>query len=147
MVFTKISGSRTGRMEAKGCAKPAVWKDARRFFYWTLRARLAKSRLLAKFAEANPDATYQDRLQLLSRLAPTTGDELRETAEKLEKLDIGPAISQLRSDHVLQTLRQAVQSDRKSAVDGLLRLLEEMSEDEKSGVLTAIQNSSRLVGE
>lgn len=31
---------RVGRMEAKGCAKRAVWRESRRFFYWRLRRRI-----------------------------------------------------------------------------------------------------------
>ena len=67
-------------MEAKGCAKSCVWKDARRHFYWSLRARLARSRILAQFAEAYPESTSEYRSQVLTQLAPLIGSDLRQDA-------------------------------------------------------------------
>ena len=52
-------------MEAKGCAKPCVWKDARRHFYWSLRARLARTAALAQLAEADPELSLAARVRLL----------------------------------------------------------------------------------
>ena len=55
-------------MEAKGCAKPAQWKTARRFYYWAVRARLARSAALQALSEASPGATYEYRTRLLNNL-------------------------------------------------------------------------------
>jgi acetyl-CoA carboxylase/biotin carboxylase 1 len=59
---------RTGRLEAKGCAKPMVWPQARRHFYWAVRARVARSRALCSLAEADPNASYEYRSRLLDTL-------------------------------------------------------------------------------
>ena len=134
--------SRTGRMEAKGCAKSCVWKDARRHFYWSLRARLARSRILAQFAEAYPESTSEYRSQVLTQLAPLIGSDLRQDAETLESLDISAALSSLRAGHVAETLRDAAQVDKKATLNGLLQLVGDLSDEEKATILSALQNSS-----
>src|SRR5262249_36000506 len=106
-------------MEAKGCAKSMMWKDARRHFYWAVRARVARSSALAKIAEANPDATFEYRSRLLDNLAciePTTS--YPEAAAKLEQLDISKTIAQIRSDRLAQELLQMINKDRAATVNG-----------------------------
>ena len=61
--------SRTGRMEAKGCARPATWKNARRQFYWATRARLAQTLAIAQIGDASPEMSTQQRKELLYSLA------------------------------------------------------------------------------
>ena len=53
-------------MEAKGCARPATWKNARRQFYWATRARLAQTSAIAQMGDASPDLSNQQRKELLS---------------------------------------------------------------------------------
>ena len=130
-------------MEAKGCATPMVWKDSRRRFYWSLRARLAHSRILSQFAEAHPESTPEFRAQLLTQLAPPDGTaaDARKAAERLEKLDVSASISTLRSMRVADSLRRASGVDRKAALKGLLSVLGNMSDEEKAAVLAAVQTS------
>lgn len=128
-------------MEAKGCAKASVWKDARRRFYWLLRARLARTKALKQLEEANPETTAEYRSQVLTTLTHTEGDsEVQQIAETLEKVDLAPVLSRLRSEHIMSSLRRAAQHDRKATVLGLIQLVDEMTEDEKASVLTAVQN-------
>lgn len=129
-------------MEAKGCAKPCVWKDARRYFYWALRARLARSRLLKRLEEANPESAPEYRAQALTQLAPVDGTDMRQAAETLENLDISSTIAQFRSDCVLQSLQTAALVDRKAAISGMLQAVGELSAEEKATMLAALQNSS-----
>ncbi|KAF7370658.1 hypothetical protein MSAN_00698800 [Mycena sanguinolenta] len=80
---------RTGRMEAKGCAKPAVWKDARRHFYWAVRSRVARSAALADIAAASPGTTFEYRSRLLNSIATIdSSTPPRVVAEKLEKVGL-----------------------------------------------------------
>ncbi len=128
-------------MEAKGCAKASVWKDARRRFYWLLRARLARSKALSQLEEANPETTVEYRSQLLTTLTHVEGEaEMQQIAETMEKVDLGPTLSRLRSEHIMSSLRKAAQHDRKATVLSLIQLVDEMTEDEKASVLTAVQN-------
>lgn len=128
-------------MEAKGCAKPSVWKDARRRFYWLLRARLARTNALKQLEEASPETTADYRSQVLTTLTHVEGEsEMQQIAETLEKVDLAPTLSRLRSEHIMSSLRKAAEHDRKATVLGLIQLVEEMTEDEKASVLTAVQN-------
>lgn len=139
--------SRTGRMEAKGCAKPAVWKNSRRHFYWALRARVARSSALGQIAEATPEANYEYRSRLLNSLAaiePTT--EYRQMAEAIEKLDLSQTLAQLKADHLLRQMIQLTKEDRKAAMDGFLRLAESFSDDERIAIASALKSPARSAG-
>lgn len=129
-------------MEAKGCAKPCIWKNARRYFYWALRARLARSRLLKQLEEANPSSAPEYRAQALTQLAPVDSADMRQTAETLETLDISSTIAQFRADSTLQSLQDAVQVDRKAAFNGMLQAVSELSAEEKAAMLAALQKAS-----
>lgn len=134
--------SRTGRMEAKGCAKPVVWKNSRRHFYWAVRARIAKSSALAHLAEAAPNTSFDHRSRLLYSLAEIEpAADHRQTAEVLEKLDISKTCSQLKADHLLRQLIQLTKDDRKTALDSFTRFAETFPNEEKAALLTALKPS------
>jgi len=134
---------RTGRMEAKGCAKPAVWKEARRFFYWATRARLARSNALAQLAVAGPSQSREYRERLLNDLSGVDEKSDHQTiAQALETLDLSSVVAQLRAEHLLQQLL----GDRKSLVDGFVRLVDGLTEDEKATVLTALKDTNASPG-
>lgn len=137
--------SRTGRMEAKGCAKPVVWKNSRRHFYWAARARIAKSSALAHIAEAAPDTSFDHRSQLLYSLAgiEPTADH-RRTAEALEKLDVSQTLAQLKTDYLLRQLIQLTKDERKVALDSFTRLAENFSNEEKASLLMVLKPSESL---
>jgi acetyl-CoA carboxylase / biotin carboxylase 1 len=130
-------------MEAKGCAKPVVWKESRRYFYWATRARLARSNALAQFAAAGPSQSREYREQLLNDLSGVSGkSDHRTAAEALENLDLSSAIAQLKGEHIAQQLL----GDRKSLVDGFVRLVDCLSEDENATVLAALRNPNASPG-
>jgi acetyl-CoA carboxylase/biotin carboxylase 1 len=132
--------SRTGRMEAKGCAQSMVWKDARRRFYWAVRARLAQSTALDTLEAASPESTHEYRIKLLHSLASlgdAAGDEAIATA--LERLDLTDAVSRLKGDHLTTQLTELARHDRKSMVNGLVRFVEGLSDEEKIALRTALQ--------
>ncbi|TFK51885.1 acetyl CoA carboxylase [Heliocybe sulcata] len=138
---------RVGRMEAKGCAKPATWKDARRHFYWALRARLARQAALKKLLEASPESSLEYRSQLLGSIAAIEEtDDNRVIAEKLEKMDLQQTLLQLKSDSLKRRMLAMVQEDRKVALNGLVRLVDNLNDDEKASLLAAIQASNRSPG-
>ncbi|KAJ7224331.1 acetyl-CoA carboxylase [Mycena pura] len=135
---------RTGRMEAKGCAKPAVWKDARRHFYWAVRARVARSAALADIAEASPGTTYEYRSRLLNSLASIdSSTSPRAMSEKLEKLDLSQTILQLKTEHLMRNLLDLTKEDRKAAMDGLSRFADNLSDDERASLIAVLQNAAR----
>jgi acetyl-CoA carboxylase / biotin carboxylase 1 len=134
-------------MEAKGCAKPAVWKDARRYFYWALRARIARSDLLELIEGVNPELEPEERATLLDSLIPATDlSDNRALAEVLEQLNITPTLVKLKTDHLLNHFTEVAEDDRKASLDGLVRIIDSLSDDEKMFVQSAIQNSVRFAG-
>jgi acetyl-CoA carboxylase/biotin carboxylase 1 len=138
---------RAGRMEAKGCAKPAVWKDARRYFYWALRARIARSNLLEQIENGNPEMESEERAALLDSLIPDNDlSNNRSLAEVLEQLDITPTLSRLKADHLLSHFAEVAEEDRKASLDGLVRIIDSLSDGEKMTLQSAIQNTLRSVG-
>lgn len=134
-------------MEAKGCAKQMTWKDARRRFYWAVRAKVAWSSAIAQLENASPESTLEYREHLLESLSSidSTTDR-REAAEALEALDLKPTIAQLRADHLLRSMVSLAHEDRKATVSGLVRLVDNLAEDEKAILLAALQNSNRSPG-
>jgi acetyl-CoA carboxylase / biotin carboxylase 1 len=130
-------------MEAKGCAKPVVWKESRRYFYWATRARLARSNALAQLATAGPSQSREYREQLLYELSGVNGESDHRTAsERLENLDLSSVITLLKGENVVHQLL----GDRKSLIDGFVRLVDYLSEDEKATMLAALKNSNASPG-
>ncbi|KII85890.1 hypothetical protein PLICRDRAFT_44314 [Plicaturopsis crispa FD-325 SS-3] len=135
---------RTGRMEAKGCAKAAVWKDARRKFYWAVRGRIARSSALALLAEASPESSPEYRVQLLESLASIDATtDARTVAESLEKLDLTATLAQLKSDYLMRQLLDLSREDRKATIDGLARLLGNLPDEDRSLLSEALKASNR----
>ncbi|TFK71374.1 acetyl CoA carboxylase [Pluteus cervinus] len=135
---------RTGRMEAKGCAKAAVWKEARRHFYWAFRARLGYSAALADLAEASPGSTHEYRLNLVNTLAGVApGAGYQEVATALEQLDLSPTVIQLKADHLIRQIIALTKEDKKATMDGLTRLADQFSEDERASLIHLLQNAPR----
>lgn len=134
-------------MEAKGCARPMVWKDSRRRFYWAVRAKIAWSSAMAQLAEASPEATVEYRTRLLTSLTEVdTLTDRRIAAEKLEALDLNPVAAQLKADHLMRQMVQLAHEDRKATINGLVRLVDNLSDDEKATLVSALQGSGRSPG-
>jgi hypothetical protein len=134
-------------MEAKGCAKPAVWKDARRKFYWAVRARVARSAALADLTEASPSSTSEYRSRLLDSLASIDATmEDRQVAETLEKLDLSQTVSQLKGDYLIRRMIELTKEDRKAALSGLTRLADNLSDEERNSLISVLQNATRSPG-
>lgn len=134
-------------MEAKGCAKPMVWKDARRRFYWAVRSKMAWSSAMAALEAASPDSTIEYRTRLLQTLAEVDDStDRREAAEKLEALDLSSTVAQLKADHLMRRMLALAHEDRKATIGGLLRLVDNLADDEKAALSAALQNSTRSPG-
>jgi len=137
---------RSGRMEAKGCAKPVVWKEARRFFYWALRARLARSNALAKIAESSPESEPEYHAEVFDSLVAVDSSDNRVLAEALEKLDLTETLAKLRMDNFLHRFAEVAQHDRKTTLEGLARLIDTLSDDERQAMQSALQSGNRSPG-
>ncbi|RDB23409.1 Acetyl-CoA carboxylase [Hypsizygus marmoreus] len=135
---------RVGRMEAKGCAKPAVWKNARRHFYWAVRARVARSAALAEIADASPGASLDYRVRLLNSLAGIDSTtDYREVVEAVEKLDLSQTVAQLKADHLMRRLIELTKEDRKATLDGLIRLADHLSDEDRAALINVLQSTAQ----
>ena len=135
-------------MRIKGCAKPMSWKDARRRFYWAVRAKVARSAAMAKLADASPESTYEYRIHLLESIAGIEDVvEPRAVAEALEKLDLSNTLAQLKADHLARRMLALANEDKKATVDGLARLIENLGDEDKVALIAALQNSTRSTGQ
>ena len=124
-----------------------VWKDARRRFYWAVRAKVAHSTAMALLAEASPDMTFEDRAHLLASVAGIeSATDPRPVAEALEKLDLTNTLAQLKAEHLASRMLELASEDRKATVDGLVRLIDSLGDDEKLALISALQNSTRSPG-
>ncbi|KAH9921701.1 acetyl CoA carboxylase [Epithele typhae] len=133
---------RTGRMEAKGCAKPMNWKDARRRFYWAVRAKVARSAAMAQLVEASPESTFEYRSHLLETIAGIENEtETRPIAEALEKLDLTNTLTQLKADHLARRLMELASEDKKATINSLARLIDGLGDDERLALIAALQNN------
>jgi acetyl-CoA carboxylase/biotin carboxylase 1 len=128
-------------MEAKGCAKPLVWKNARRHFYWSLRARLAKESVLRALEDANPLATYEDRLKVLPTLVSETNDP-QQLAQEFESIDLASLLPQLRHQYAVTQVQRMAEKDRASTIQGFTHLIQVMSAEEKAALTVALQAAS-----
>ncbi|KDQ18913.1 hypothetical protein BOTBODRAFT_28387 [Botryobasidium botryosum FD-172 SS1] len=135
---------RTGRMEAKGCATALVWKDARRHFYWALRARLARSSALAQIAAANPDTTPQYRTELLAGALSTVDlSNHRAAAKAYEEVNLEPTLAQLNGEYVVSRMLDLLKSNRAMGIEGIARAAaQELSEEEKASLIALLQDRS-----
>jgi acetyl-CoA carboxylase/biotin carboxylase 1 len=131
-------------MEAKGCAKPMVWKTARRHFYWAVRARLAKSTALNAIEAASPDSSLEYREQVLEKLVSLDESaDNRTQATALEALDLTDAIARLKSDHIASHLAELSSHDRKATMNGLVNFVDGLSDEEKITLRNALQTGTR----
>ena len=127
-------------MEAKDCAKPMVWKNGRRHFYWALRARLARTTALAQMQTASPESTVDYRSRLLdSLLVDVETSTNQDIAAAIEGLNLEPTLDQLRQDNITKGMLAVARKDRKAALEGILRLADVFSDDERATLIANLQ--------
>lgn len=122
-------------MEAKGCAKPAIWKDARRAFYWALRSKLIRSTHIQQILAASPSTTRAEANDLLFTLIPPTTNlkDDRAVAEAFETLDLESTLTELQSDEITRQVTELIRSpNRKAALAGLASAAQSLTEEEKA---------------
>jgi len=115
------------------------WTNARRYFYWAVRARVARSTALARLAEADPSLTYDQRREILEgSLSLDSGASPQAVAEAYEAVDLKQTFSRLKGEHLMSKLLALAEEDKQVAVDGLTRLISGLGEDIKSSLMSAL---------
>ena len=131
-------------MEAKGCAKPAVWKEARRFFYWALRRKIAQLNHIKAIQEVSPAISRSEAKDLLLSLLPATLNPKDNQAitEALERLDIESTLSEIREAEITRKVVSFLESpNRKAALNGLLSAAQSLTDDERALLRSALASS------
>lgn len=128
---------RTGRMEAKGCARPAEWSEARRHFYWRLRRRLNEAHMLNKLANSHPVLTPAERVDVLSQLVEADSESDQAVATWIEgHADaVTSYAAQLKTQYISDKIMEFAESDREGTIAGFTRIMESLSEEERKALV------------
>lgn len=128
---------RTGRMEAKGCARAAEWSEARRYFYWRLRRRLNEAHMLNKLANSHPVLTPAERVDVLSQLVEADPESDQAVATWIEgHADaVSSYAAQLKTQYISDKIMEFAESDREGTIAGFTRIMESLSEDERKALV------------
>jgi acetyl-CoA carboxylase/biotin carboxylase 1 len=129
-------------MEAKGCAKPVQWRNARRHFHWAVRAQLAISAAVSKLTAASQMPFEEAKRRVLDQIPQISHTDDRSVAEALEALDLSDLVAQLMSAHVTGQLMSLVQSHRKAGLAGLVGVVSALTEEEKAALAVALQGAT-----
>jgi acetyl-CoA carboxylase/biotin carboxylase 1 len=92
----------------------------------------------ANIAEADPDATFEYRSRLLDNLV-----SIGEAATKLERLDLAKIVGQTKADRLLRELFDMINQDRTAAVDGIVRLVDDLTDEEKATLQAVLQHLAK----
>lgn len=155
---------RAGRMQAKNTIRQALtWKNARRFFYWRVRRRLAEEAIVKRMIAAAPtpaqsegsgaiaqdgetappakDAPRAAHLRTLYSWTPFLETELetddRRVATWYDENDqiINERIEALKSQAVASQVSEILFANRESGLKGIQQALGMLPVDEKEAVL------------
>ncbi|KAG0240329.1 acetyl-coenzyme-A carboxylase [Actinomortierella wolfii] len=141
-----------GRMKAKGTIREALdWTNARRFFYWRVRRRLAEEYLRRRMSAARKQLTRADQTKVLINwfgvdtahgkeedLKRIWEHEDRQVLEWFESqaAKIDAYIQELASHGVADQVYNLYHSDRAGVVAAFERIVQQLSAEEKADLLT-----------
>ncbi|KAF9208988.1 acetyl-coenzyme-A carboxylase [Haplosporangium sp. Z 27] len=140
-----------GRMKAKGTIREALdWTNARRYFYWRVRRRLAEEYIRRRMVSANKDQTRIEQTKTLqawfgidkphfneSELKHIWEFEDRIVFEWIESntRKIDGLIQQLSTAGTADEILRMYTSDRAGVVQGFDRILQSLTDQEKQEIL------------
>jgi len=108
------------------------------------QARVARSSALAKIAEADPDTTFEYRSRLLNNLASIDSTTpCSEAATKLERLNLTKTLGQTKADGLVRQLFDMIDQDRTAAVDGMVRLVDNLTDGARASLQAVLQDSAK----
>jgi len=117
------------------------WANARRYFYWAVRGRVARSSSLGKLAEADPNLTSDQRREILEdSLSLDSAASPQAVAEAYEAVNLKQTISKLKSEHLLGKLLALAEEDKQATVNGLAKLISGLGEETKSALLSSLRS-------
>jgi acetyl-CoA carboxylase/biotin carboxylase 1 len=140
---------RSGRMKAKGVIrKDLEWRESRRFFYWRLRRRLNEQTMVRTIRNINSTVpvTQANAIQRLKEWYFEHGktdweEDDRDVATWLERdgKAINAKIDGLKSESMTTELLALAKANKSALLDGMAKVFETLSAEEKDMVLKHIQ--------
>ncbi|KAF9288230.1 acetyl-coenzyme-A carboxylase [Mortierella alpina] len=140
-----------GRMKAKGTIREALdWTNARRYFYWRVRRRLAEEYIRRKMAIANKDLSREEQTKsLLSWFGRDTVHSSESELEQIWESDdrvvlewfegheskVTGLIQELNNAATASEVLRMYTSNRAGVVEGFDRILQSLSDQEKQDIL------------
>ncbi|EJU03511.1 acetyl CoA carboxylase [Dacryopinax primogenitus] len=132
---------RAGRMQAKDCAEPLEWKNARRFFYWRLRARLALAEAYEQFQAVDSEMTEQSCEAMLLTAHPDLNfSDNRQLAEALAKVDLAQTVEKVQQLAVARQIKVLSATNPTGAFSGLIAVLHTMTGEMRASLLAELQS-------
>lgn len=134
---------RAGRMKSKGAIREILtWRDARRFFYWRIKRRVAESYLLRDLAVANPKASLVERAARIKAWFVEAGvDENSDSAVadwiSANAAGIQSKTDQVRKDAKIAEMLSIVRADK----DVLIASLKALSAEDKASILKLMEEN------
>jgi acetyl-CoA carboxylase/biotin carboxylase 1 len=144
-------------MQAKGCAQPMKWTNARRSFYWALRSKLALAKHISHIHHASPSLSHTAAEREIMNLLPgdvtsnPRGMDSQVMAEALEVVDLTEVLHNLRTVHVANEMLHLVRGTErgrvqtlagvgaKAGLGGLVSMVDSLTAEEKAALAAALQ--------
>lgn len=135
---------RAGRMEAKGCARAAEWREARRYFYWRLRRRINEAHMLNKLATSHPVLTAAERVDVLSQLVEADPESDQAVATWIESHanSVTAYAAQLKAQYISDKIMEFAETDKEGTLAGFARIMETLSEEDRKSLVERFSTSS-----
>ncbi|PVH91869.1 hypothetical protein DM02DRAFT_702585 [Periconia macrospinosa] len=146
---------RAGRMHAKGAIRQSLcWQNARRFFYWRLRRRLAEECILKKMAAAASPVAENAEADPITRIRSLEMLEAWSNIAKFEQDDMSVVmwyednrknlhdrVESLRKEGIAMEVASLVRKDHESGFRGIANVLSTLPEAEKEEVIKMLSKA------
>ncbi|KAF9111924.1 acetyl-coenzyme-A carboxylase, partial [Mortierella sp. AM989] len=140
-----------GRMKEKGTIREALdWTNARRYFYWRVRRRLAEEYVRRRMVSANKSQTRVEQTKTLQAwfgcdIVTSSESELKRIWESEDRVvfewfennarKVDGLIQELGTAGTADDILRMYTSDRAGVVQGFDRILQSMTDQEKQEIL------------
>jgi len=113
---------RANRMKAKGTIREALeWSQARKYFYWRLRRRLAEEAVVTSLLKVDSGLTRADAVAMLRNIVSADGDDevVAQDLEQHQAQTVKSQVGLIRRNKVAKDIALLSQSDRNALLEGL----------------------------
>lgn len=112
---------RANRMKAKGTIREALeWSNARRYFYWRLRRRLAEENVAKQLATADPSMSREERVGIVQSMVDASESDQAAVAmlEKQATSAVQQKVAEVRKAKIANDVAKMALTDRAALLEG-----------------------------